>query len=52
MCVRGFSSNAATAIGGDDNGVKLVIGNFRIAARVCLQEGACEAQSDTEILDD
>jgi hypothetical protein len=52
MCVRGFSSNAATAIGGDNSGVKLVIGNFRIAARVCLLEGACEARSGMEILDD
>jgi hypothetical protein len=40
MCVRGFSSNVVTAIGSDNSSVKLVIGNFRIAARVCLQEGS------------
>ena len=52
MCVGGFSSNAATAIGGDNGGMKLVIGNFGITARVCLQERACEARSGMEILDD
>ena len=36
----GISSNVVTAIGSDNSSVKLVIGNFRIAARVCLQEGS------------
>ena len=45
MCVRGYSSNAATAIGGDNSGVRLVIRNFGIASRVCLQEGHAKREA-------